>query len=498
MTTTPTTSTSVQKLATGIPGFDSIAAGGLPAGRTTLVAGTPGSAKTVMAGQFLAAGIRDTGTPGVFVTCEEHPDDLRRNLAAFGWPVADWEAAGLWKFVDVSPDPETETTASGSYDLSALIARVAHAVESTGADRLAIDSLGALFSRFPDTRQVRWDLFRIASRLKALGVTAIMTAERENEYGLVARHGVEEFVADNVVILRNVLEAETRRRTVEILKFRGTTHQKGEYPFTILPDGGIVIIPLSAMELTQRSSDVRTTSGNNELDRMCGGGLYRDSILLVSGATGTGKTLMTTQFIAGGLDAGDRCLLLAFEESREQLIRNARGWNVQYSPYEAEGQLEIHCEYPEAAGLEDHLVRIKQTIDRFRPDRVAIDSLTALERVATPRGFREFVMGLTAFIKEREIAGLFTASTPSLMGGSSVTEAHISTLTDSIIVLRYVELSGEIQRGLTVLKMRGASHDKSIRQFNIDATGMHIGDRFVGIEGILDGHPVHVAQGISA
>lgn len=485
----------IDKLATGIPGFDAIARGGLPEGRTTLVAGTPGSAKTVFAGQFLAAGIQRDDTPGVFVTCEEAPADLRRNFSAFGWPMADWEADGRWTFVDVSPDPDEETVEAGSYDLGALVARIEHAVERSGARRLAIDSLGAMFSRFPDTRQVRRDLFRIASRLKALGVTAIMTAERETEYGPVARHGVEEFVADNVVILRNILENETRRRTLEILKFRGTQHQKGEYPFTILPEGGLIAIPLSAMELTQHSTDVRTTSGNDELDRMCGGGFYRDSIVLVSGATGTGKTLMATEFTAGGLAAGERCMLFAFEESREQLMRNARGWNVDYAPAEEAGDLTIRCDYPEAAGLEDHLVRIKEEIDRFRPDRVALDSLTALERVASPRGFREFVISLTSFIKERQIAGLFTASTPSLMGGASVTEAHISTLTDSIIVLRYVEMRGRVHRGLAVLKMRGAGHDAGIRCFNIDDRGMHIGQRFSGVEGILEGHPVHVQQG---
>ncbi|MBK1734686.1 circadian clock protein KaiC [Halorhodospira abdelmalekii] len=483
---------SVPKLATGIAGFDSIAQGGVPQGRSTLIAGTPGSAKTVFAGQFLAAGITGPREPGVLVTCEESPDDLRRNFQAFGWDIARWEQEGYWTFVDASPAIELDAVEAGPYDLGGLIARVKGAVERTGAKRLAIDSLGAIFSRFPDVRQVRWDLFRIAAQMKRLRVTSVMTAERESEYGMVARHGVEEFVADNVVILRNILEAETRRRTVEILKFRGAGHQKGEYPFTILPEGGVVVIPLSAMELTQRSSQVRITSGNEKLDAMCGGGIYRDSIVLVSGATGTGKTLMATEFTSGGLVAGERCLLLAFEESRDQLIRNARGWDVEYEPAEQRGDLLIRCEYPEAAGLEDHLVRIKQAIDTFRPHRVVLDSLTALERVATARGFREFVIGLTSFIKERETAGLFTASTPSLMGGASVTEAHISTLTDSIILLRYVEMGGEVQRGLTVLKMRGAAHEKSIRQFTIDQKGMHIGEPFRGVEGILEGHPNRV------
>jgi circadian clock protein KaiC len=127
-----------------------------------------------------------------------------------------------------------------------------------------------------DSAQVRSDLFRLATALRELEVTAIMTAERTQEYGEISRYGVEEFVADNVVILRNVLTDEKRRRTIEILKYRGTNHQKGEFPFTIIPNKGAVIIPLSAIELEQKSSNIRITSGSLELDRMCGGGSSAD------------------------------------------------------------------------------------------------------------------------------------------------------------------------------------------------------------------------------
>jgi len=483
----------IEKLETGIPGFDFLADGGLPQERATLIAGTAGSAKTVFACQFLVEGIR-RGEPGVFITFEEPPKAIRRNMRGFGWNIEEWEAKKLWVFVDASPQPGEKPMVTGEYDLGALLARIEFAIRKYKAKRVSMDSLGAIFSHLADTAQVRSDLFRIASALRELEVTAIMTAERTEEYGEISRYGVEEFVADNVVLLRNVLADEKRRRTIEILKYRGTDHQKGEFPFTIVPGQGVVIIPLSAIELEQRSSNIRITSGSIELDRMCGGGFFRDSIILVSGATGTGKTLMVTEFMAGGVANEERCLLFAFEESREQLYRNAVGWGVDFERAEKEEMLKVVCRYPESTGLENHLIKMKEIIQKFRPNRVAVDSLSALERVSTLKGFREFIIGLTSFIKQQEVGGLFTSTTPTLMGGTSITEAHISTITDSIILLRYVEMYGEMRRGITVLKMRGSMHDKDIREFSIDGKGMHIGKPFRNVTGILVGTPMYVAQ----
>lgn len=491
--TAPTTPDVVHKLATGITSFDVIAKGGLPRSRTTLLSGTAGSGKTVFAMQFLAAGILESGENGVFVTFEESASDIRQNMRSFGWDLEQWEREGRLAFVDASPDPQIEIIESGEFDLGALLARIQNAVRKVNASRVSVDSLGAVFSQFSDQSVVRRELFRIASALKSLGVTAVLTAERTADYGPVARFGVEEFIADNVMILRNVLDEEIRRRTIEILKFRGTDHQKGEFPFTIVADGGLVVIPLSAIQLKQKSSDLRISSGNKELDTMCGGGFFRDSVILVSGATGTGKTLTVTQFLNGGAQVGERCLLLAFEESREQLFRNAQGWGVDFDRLEREGRLRVVCDYPEVASLEDWLLTIQRAVEDFKPQRVALDSISALERVGTMKAFREFVIGFTSFIKQQEITGLFTSTTPTLMGGTSITEGHISTLTDSIILLRYVEMFGDMRRGVTVLKMRGSVHDKAIREFTIDRKGMHVGRPFRNVTGILAGTPVHVS-----
>jgi circadian clock protein KaiC len=201
---------------------------------------------------------------------------------------------------------------------------------------------------------------------------------------------------------------------------------------------------------------------------------------------------MVTEYVAGGARKKERSILFAFEESREQLFRNAVGWNNDFEELEKQELLKVVCVYPETQGLEDHLICIKEHIEKYKPQRVAIDSLSALERVATLKGFREFVIGLTSYIKQKEIVGLFTATTEGLMGGTSITEAHISTITDTIILLRYIEMYGEMRRGLTVLKMRGSMHEKEIRELMIDQTGMHIGKPFRNITGVLTGRPEYL------
>jgi circadian clock protein KaiC len=481
----------LEKLSTGMEGFDLIGFGGLPKGRATLLAGTAGSAKTVFALQFLVKGA-ELGEAGVFVTFEETPDDLRQNMLSFGWDCVALEAARKLAFVDASPRPEEERIEAGPFDFAALVARIEASVRRIGAKRVVLDSIGAMFAQFKDPAAVRKELYRIIAALKRIDVTAIVTSERTEDYGAISRHGMEEFVADNVILVRNTLEDEKRRRTIEILKFRGTNHQKGEFPF-VVSDEGVVVIPLSSIQLRQKSTTLRIASGSVELDEMCGGGFFRDSIILVSGATGTGKTLMVTAFIAGGIAKGERCLAFCFEESRQQFFRNAAGWGFDFEQLEKDGQLKVVTDYPEIMPLENHLIRMKKIIADFKPNRVAIDSLSALERNSTPRSFREFVISLTAFVKDQEMAGLFT-STTALLGGTSVTEAHISSICDSIVLLRYVEVYGEMRRALTVLKMRGSPHDKEIREFNIDGSGMHLGKAFRNVTGILAGNPVQMAM----
>jgi circadian clock protein KaiC len=485
------TSKGVQKTRTMLEGFDDISHGGLPIGRTTIVSGTSGTGKTLFAVQFLYNGITYFNEAGIFVTFEESPDDIVKNALSFGWDLQQLIDEGKLFILDASPDPEGQDVV-GSFDLSALIERIQYAIRKYRAKRVSIDSVTAVFQQYDAASVVRREIFRLVARLKQVGATTIMTTERTEEYGPVARFGVEEFVSDNVAIVRNVLEGERRRRTIEILKLRGTTHMKGEYPFTIT-NQGINIFPLGAMRLTQRSSNVRVSSGVATLDQMCGGGFFKDSIILATGATGTGKTLLVSKFLEEACRCGERAILFAYEESRAQLSRNAYSWGIDFEDLEQKGLLKIICAYPESAGLEDHLQIIKSEIAEFKPSRIAIDSLSALARGVSNNAFRQFVIGVTGYAKQEEITGFFTNTTDQFMGSHSITNSHISTITDSILLLQYVEIRGEMSRVINVFKMRGSWHDKAIREFSISEHGPDIKDSFRNFEGIISGSPTRIS-----
>ncbi|MBY0229720.1 MAG: circadian clock protein KaiC [Gemmataceae bacterium] len=477
----------LHRMPTGNRGFDQISMGGLAQGRTTLLVGTSGTGKTLLATEILHRAAMERGCATVLVTFEEKPTDLVRNVAGLGWDLAALEAARKLVILDASPDPGVVEEA-GPFDLAGLVSQIRDAVREVGASLVVLDSLGALFFQFSDSGVLRREIVALTAALRGMGVTALLTAERLEEYGPISRFGIEEFVSDCVVVLRRHLAEEKVRRTIQVYKLRGGEHREHEYPFTIQREG-VCILPLSAVELTQPSAMTRISFGNPRLDEMAGGGLFQDSVILVSGPTGSGKTLLGTTFAAEACRRGERVLLLGYEESRPQLVRNAGSWGVDFEGLENKGLLRMVCQYPEVQGLEGHLYAIRREIERFKPTRLVLDSVSALERIGNGRNFREFVIGLTGFVKQQRMCSLFTSSSPHLSGGDSITDAHISTITDTIVLLRYVEREGSLSRGLIIIKMRGSQHDKQFHEFRIDGKGLHIGEAFGRVPSALLGIP---------
>jgi len=478
---------SPEKIPIGIEGFEHITQGGLPKGRATLVTGTSGSGKTFFSIELTVSCITKFNRPCVFVSMEEPIEEIVKNFIKLDWNLAQCVKEKKLALIDMSYHVSNGIEV-GDFNLKGLLVQIKYAVEQVKAQFVIIDSIAALFYQYENIRIIRREIHSLINELKNKGMTVIITAERLDNYDSVSRFGIEEFVVDNVIILRSILEDEKIRRTIQILKMRGDVHAQGEFPF-IISKKGMNILTLSSIELKQSSSNVRLSFGNKTLDKMTGGGIFKDSIILVNGPTGTGKTLLCATFVQVACQTNEKVIIFAYEESRQQLIRNAQSFGVDFEAWELKGLLKIVCAYPEIMSLEEHLLSIRKNIDEFSPQRLIIDSISAIERVGSERNFREFVIGLTSYVKKVEICSLMASTTAGLAGASSITDYHISTITDAIILLRYLEINGMMKRGIAVIKMRGSQHEKEIREFEINDNGVHIGKPFKNMQNIILGIP---------
>lgn len=473
----------LRKDRTGIPGFDEITLGGLPAGRPTLVCGSAGAGKTLFAMEFLVRGAILFDEPGVFMSFEETDEELAKNVASLGFDVRQLEADKklLMEYVFIERSEIEET---GEYDLEALFLRLGYAIDSVGAKRVVLDTLEALFSALPNEAIIRAELRRLFRWLKERGVTAVITAERGE--GALTRHGLEEYVADCVILLDHRVENQISTRRLRIIKYRGTSHGTNEYPFMIDEDG-FSVLPITTLGLTHKSSSERVSSGVPRLDAMLGGpGFYRGSSVLLSGTAGTGKSTLGAHFIEAACKRGERAIFFAFEESQDQIVRNMRSVGIELEPFIKKDLLRFQNARPSTYGLEVHLALIHKVIAEFNPKVVVIDPITNFLAVGDETQTKAMLTRLIDFLKIKQITAMFTSLTSH---GSEVedSEVGVSSLMDSWVLVKNIESNGERNRGLYILKARGVAHSNQVREFILTDHGVEIIDAYIGTEGVLMG-----------
>jgi circadian clock protein KaiC len=309
----------IPKSPTGIRGLDDITGGGLPAGRPTLVCGSAGSGKTLLALEFLVRGATQFDEPGVFMMFEENAEELRLNVESLGFDLkrlTDRKRV-LLEHVRVERDEIQET---GEYDLGGLFIRLGHAIDSIGAKRVVLDTIEALFAGLPNHAILRAELRRLFRWLKERGMTAMITGE--SGVGMLTRYGLEEYVADCVIVLDQRVQDQIATRRLRVVKYRGTVHGTNEYPF-VIGERGISVLPITSLQLDHRASRQRIPTGIAQLDALLGGkGVFRGSSVLVSGSPGTGKSSIASAFLLAACRRGERAMLFAYEESSAQVLRN--------------------------------------------------------------------------------------------------------------------------------------------------------------------------------
>ncbi|MBT3071613.1 circadian clock protein KaiC [Rhodomicrobium sp. Az07] len=473
--------TGLLKAPTGIVGFDDVTLGGLPAGRPTLICGAAGCGKTLFGITFLVNGATLCDEPGVFMTFEERPEDLEANFRSLGYDLNGLAAAGKL-IVDHVRVERSEIEEAGEYDLEGLFVRLGFAVDRIGAKRVVLDTIESLFAGFTDQAILRAELRRLFGWLKERGLTAVITGERGE--GQLTRHGLEEYVSDCVILLDNRVEDQIATRRLRVVKYRGSSHGTNEFPFLIDEDG-ISVLPITAPRRNLAVCNEIVSSGIPGLDAMIrNGGFYRGSTILVSGVSGTGKTTMASHFVNAACLRGERCTFFSFEESAEEICRNARSVGLDLHAHVAAGLLRFEWARPSLYGLEMHLARMQRDIETFKPAVVVIDAISAFRG---PAGDVQSILLRTVdLLKSSGITAMFT----SLRSGASRdegTDHGLSSIMDSWIKLVDVEENGERNRILYLIKSRGTSHSNQLREFRMTDRGIELIDAYIGPEGVLTG-----------
>ena len=474
---------SIEKVRTGIQGLDEVTGGGLPQGRPTLICGSAGCGKTLLSMEFLVSGATLYDEPGVFIAFEETPEDLAKNVRSLGFNLDDLAAQGKLA-VDYIHIDRTEIDEVGEFDLEGLFIRLGMAIDSVNAKRVVLDTIETLFSSFTNAAILRSEIRRLFGWLKDRGVTAVITGERGD--GQLTRQGLEEYVSDCVILLDHRVIEQMSTRRLRIVKYRGTSHGTNEYPF-LIDEHGISVLPITSLGLQHQVSDERISTGVPDLDDMLGGkGYFRGSSILVSGTAGTGKTSLQSHVVDASCRRGERCLYFAFEESSDQIQRNMRSIGLNLRQWVDAGLLQIHSSRPTLYGLEMHLATMHKHVREFRPSLVVIDPINGFMTSGTHRDAHSMLLRLVDFLKAQNITACFT----SLTSGASAleqTDLGLSSIVDTWLLLRDIELGGERNRGLYVLKSRGMAHSNQIREFVLTSDGIELREVYIGQEGVLTG-----------
>ena len=459
------------KSPTGIPGVDEITGGGLPEGRPTLVCGAAGCGKTLFAMEFLVNGAIEYGEPGVFVAFEENAEELTQNVASLSFDLKDLNKKKKL-IIDNIQIERSQIAETGEYDLDGLFIRLGYAIDTIGAKRVVLDTIEVLFGALPNHTIVRAELQRLFRWLKNKGVTAIITAERGE--GTLTRFGIEEYVADCVILLDHRIAEQVSTRRMRIIKYRGTLHGTSEYPF-LIGKNGISVLPITSLSLEHKVSNKRISTGIKELDNMLDGkGFYRGSSVLLSGTAGTGKSSLSAAFVDAACSRGERCLYFAFEESTNQILRNMRSIGIDLASHVKKGLLKFHVARPTHYGLEMHLVTMYELINEHNPEVVVLDPITDFFAIGSSAEVKATITRIIDFLKTRQITGFFISYT-SEAESADQSIIGVSSLIDAWISLRNLEINGERHRGLFILKSRGMPHSNQVRSYHLTDDGIKIG-----------------------
>ena len=460
------------KAATGVLGFDEISRGGLPRSRTSLVMGGPGTGKTVFALQALVNAARARKQPGIFVAFEEGPDEIRANAATFGWGLPAMAQGSLF-FLDARLSPTV--VQSGDFELSGMLAILEAKKRQLGAGWIVFDGIDVLLALLQNPSAEMREIYRLRDWLARNDLTAIITAKIDGNNSRPASYGFMEFMVDCVIRFDRRLEQEISVRRLEITKYRGSDFAPGEFPLSFGPQGMDVATPGTA-EILPDAVTERVSSGFEGLDSMLGGGVFRGSNTLITGAPGTSKTTLAGKFAESACRRGERTLFVSFDEGGERIQRNLTSVGIHLRGYVKSGLLRLYSGRTDVNNPEEHLIRIIALIHEHRPRCMVIDPLSAIARTGALNSARAIGNRLIYRMRDHQITAVITSLVSGDDPQAEATELQISTIADTWIHLSYQVRGGERNRALTIVKSRGTQHSNQVRELMLSAAGPALAD----------------------
>lgn len=459
---------------TGVHGLDEVFLGGVRENNIILVEGGPGTGKTTLGLEFIYRGAKDFDENGLVVTFELSAEKLLRDAAGFGWEFEELAEQKKVKIIYTSPMVILD-------ELQSPDGVLASEIREMGAKRILIDGLAPLrmVGEVMNRRPFRDSLHMLVEGLQRFGVTAMMTNEISYEGADSLNAGTHErFVCDTIINMSVQEHLRGMRRSLKVIKSRGQDYITGSHTLKIVPDKGIEVYRRTQSRpkefQMQPSSRERISIGNKEVDKIMGGGLYKGSITLAVGISGTGKTVTGTQFLMEGFRLGEPGMLVTLDEHPAQMIRNGETLGLQMGQAVKNNNLAILYDSPLELELDVHFEEILKKVKDNGIKRVVIDSLAAYEE-ANPDEAVGFIYALATFFKNNQITAIFNYESPELLGVSQISEElKASHLVDNIILLNYVEIATKLRRAMTIPKVRGSNNQKVTREFLIAEGGIKI------------------------
>ncbi len=460
--------------------------GGLPRGRVSLLVGGPGCGKTLLALQTLVNGARQFGEPGVFVAFEEDSRRLIENASKFGWNIPELQKRRLF-FLDAQPT--TELVNSGAFDLLGLLANLDAKCRSLRAKRIVFDSLDVLLDMLGDESAKRREALRLHEWLLRNGLTALITSKvvggKADPDGQ-GSWGFMQFMVDCAIALNHELSQGVSQRSLQVIKYRGSSFSENASPFMIGPEG-LEVAGSRRLKPLARVFSERVSSGVERLDSMLGGGYFRGASVLVTGSPGTSKTTLCGAFVAAACQRGERSLFVSFDSDPKELVRNLASISLPLRKHEKSGVLRVTAARSGEGSAEAHFLTIKRHVREFGARCLVIDPVSALAKQGNQLTAHSVVERLVDWGKSEGITMVFTSLLADAKPDREETAIQISTIADTWIHLSYLVHAGERNRSLTIIKSRGTSHSNQVRELILSHRGITLADVYTAGGAVLMG-----------